>query len=373
MLKRALLATVAALSILPAALAATPALNFAGIFGQLIVFLGPSGVDFLMAFGIVAAVAFMAISRIPTFQDTPGGRAGAAMFAVLGGLATAFYVYMQKIPFLQLIGPYFIFILAIMLGLLAVQIFASFREGTTFAGKAATVGLGGIIIGTLVLFFAPALATLGVLILFIGIIAFFVAGISWAGGFRPSSLISREERYETREEREESTEEVVEEEEEAKIERELSQGMTKAALKDLKVTFKQRKKIIKQLKNEQKSLNRQYKDLATITKKLRKLMSNVPSQFDQTYINRLENLEREEQAYIKEKEALIVTADKDMREAFELLEKGDANEAYALIRQAATYDQQFRQVNSKLNAIGAAKNRMETQIRNLLKGQRIKT
>ncbi len=181
MLKRALLATAAGLSILPVALAA-PALTFSSIFDQLIKFLGPQGVDLLFAFGIVTTILYMALANVALFQKSAASKAGGALFAVLAGLATAFYIYINKIPFLAIMGPYLLLIVAIFLGLLLLSVAKSMVEGKSLASMLGVYGLGAFIIGILIIMLSPALAWIGILITVIGAILFIIGGVSWMVG-----------------------------------------------------------------------------------------------------------------------------------------------------------------------------------------------
>ena len=181
MLKRALVATVATLSALPAVFAATP--TFTGIFGQVVTFLGPQGMDLLFAFGIVSALMYMAISNVPFFKEGAAAKAGGALFAIIAGLATGFYVYTTKFPFLATIGTYFMLLVAIMLGLILLYVVKGLATGeASLAGSLGISGIGALFIGILIAVFSSALSWLGILIAVIGAFLMVIGGASWMTG-----------------------------------------------------------------------------------------------------------------------------------------------------------------------------------------------
>ncbi len=180
MLKRGLLAITGLLALLVPARAAD--LTFTNVFDELFKFLGPQGTDFLMAFAIVSTLVYMAVSNVPFFKGSASAKMGGALFAMIAGLATGFYVYTTKFPFLAAIGPYFMLLIAIMLGLILIYVIRSVAGGASLASSLGIGGLGALIIGILIAVFSPPLAAIGVFVAIIGGALMVIGGASWMTG-----------------------------------------------------------------------------------------------------------------------------------------------------------------------------------------------
>jgi hypothetical protein len=183
MLKKVLLAATA-LSVLPAAFAAE--ISFNSIFDIITKFLGPQGFDFLTAFGIVFAALWMGLSILPMFREGTA-RAASVLFAIMGGLGTAFYVYMQKIPFMSIVAPFSLFITFTLFALLIIKVILAAKEGELKgAGLGVMVGIGALIVGIGLL--VAGQGAVGGFIVVIGIIILVGSGIFWIAGRGVSGL-----------------------------------------------------------------------------------------------------------------------------------------------------------------------------------------
>jgi len=183
MLKRVLVATAASLAVLPAALAAD--ITFESVFDIITETLGPQGFDFLVAFGVVFAALWMGITMLPQFKEGPSKAAG-TLFAIMGGLGTAFYVYINNIPFMSIIAPFSLFITFTLFSILIIKMILAAKDGElkgatlgTMIGFAALIlGIGLTVAGGTV----EALGVAGGVIIVIGIIILVGSGIFYFAG-----------------------------------------------------------------------------------------------------------------------------------------------------------------------------------------------
>ncbi len=179
MLKRVLVATAASLAVLPAALAAD--ITFSNVFDIITETLGPQGFDFLTAFGVVFAALWMGITMLPMFQKEGPTKAAGILFAVMGGLGTAFYVYMKQIPFLDIVAPFSLFITFTLFALLIIKVILAAKEGELKGTALWTmIGFGALIMGIGLL--VAKQGAIGGVVVVIGIIILAGSGIFWLAG-----------------------------------------------------------------------------------------------------------------------------------------------------------------------------------------------
>jgi len=165
-------------------------ITFSGALGEFIKFLGPRGVDFVLAVWIVAACIALALLNLPFFTQRGGaGTIGIAIFSIVAGFATGFYVYIKNIPFLEIISSYFIFVVGIIFGLIMLQIVESVTEkgGKDLKDRLVPAGVGVLVIGVTYVSLSQGANTylvggglilLGIILLVAGVLA---KGQGWSG------------------------------------------------------------------------------------------------------------------------------------------------------------------------------------------------
>lgn len=193
-MRKLLLATVLLL-VLPIALAQEE-ITIQGSMNEAIKAICPSGdilkcppLDFVVAFGVVFAVLFLAFNMVEQFSSA-GDEAKKALnaFAALAGFATAIYVYVQQIPFLAVISTVALFIVGIMIILVLSNLVTSRERGTgmSWGTKLALIGIGLLALGILLSYYGQygpgsILMFIGFIILVIGMIWGLVSASSGGG------------------------------------------------------------------------------------------------------------------------------------------------------------------------------------------------
>jgi len=162
-------------------------ITFSGALGEFIKFLGPRGVDFVLAVWIVAACIALALLNLPFFTRRGGaGTVGIAIFSIVAGFATGFYVYIKDIPFLEIISSYFIFIVGIIFGLIMLQIVEGVTEegGKGLKDRLVPAGVGVLVVGVTYVSLSQGANTylVGGGLILLGIILL-VAGVLAKGGW----------------------------------------------------------------------------------------------------------------------------------------------------------------------------------------------
>ncbi|MEM2874311.1 MAG: hypothetical protein QW063_02620 [Candidatus Nanoarchaeia archaeon] len=168
--------------------------TFESLFQGLIDQICPSGsafdcraLDFIIAFGVVFAVIFLGLNMVETFTRA-GAEAQKALniFALLAALSTAFYVWMQKIPFFSIMASFSLFFVGLIIILAIGNLIVSRGQG--LSRKALLIG--GVMIAAAALLFyfnQPVMgAGLFLLGLLITIIAFLLLLIKGGGPLPPT-------------------------------------------------------------------------------------------------------------------------------------------------------------------------------------------
>jgi|GEM_PF-5633187 len=152
-------------------------------------FLGPQGFNFLITFILIFAVSYMALSRIPQFETTSGTAGGVSIFCFAAAFATSYYVYSRNIDIVGFLAPFFLVVLAIMLGLIALWLGLSARHGDlTGAHWGIAAGLIMMVVGFSIVFLWPDGVMWGMLLAIVGFITLVLVGIAYVSKY----VINRE-------------------------------------------------------------------------------------------------------------------------------------------------------------------------------------
>jgi hypothetical protein len=184
-MRKLLLATVAALSVIPAVLAqeAIKGVTLENILGVVVKSLCPSGsafacpfLDFIISFGIVTAIFYMGLNTVEVFSGNASAQRASAIIAILAGLSTAFYIWTQKIAFVALISSFALFFVVLFFLLVIVNFVAS-RGRHTWSSRLFWLGIILVALGALAIYLRQT--NVGPLAMIVGFFLALFGGI-WA-------------------------------------------------------------------------------------------------------------------------------------------------------------------------------------------------
>ncbi len=197
--KRFVFSLIACISILPAVAAkAVPEQQkvIENALATTLSYLCPSGnvlscptLDFISAFGLVFFTFWLGLNMVPQFKGTDIWGSGSAQNVALAGIsvfaamATAFYVWSMKIPFIAFIAPYGLLVVGLVLALALASVIFAVRENTSAGLKIAMAGIVLLFMSIFMSFVNPdntgiwsLLGVFGFLLMLFGIIFMFAGG-----------------------------------------------------------------------------------------------------------------------------------------------------------------------------------------------------
>ena len=202
--KRIALSMIGFSSLLAPALAQLPETASEGM-RQAFEYLGPEGMNFIVAFGIVFAAIYLGLSLIPKFGETDQAKIALGVFAVFSALATAFYVFMNEIDFIGVIAPFSLFVVAILIGLIGIKIIIAVRNEEM--DKKTALGAAGfflLIFGIALAMLTPRLPTgdiaglagWGAFLALLGAVFLIISVFLWFRSFRRGQASVKEKEVE---------------------------------------------------------------------------------------------------------------------------------------------------------------------------------
>jgi hypothetical protein len=92
-------------------------------------FIGFKALEFIISFGLFFALVYLGLSLMPFFKDDAPGKKPSAIIAIMAGLATSYYTYINNISIIDLIGPFSILLVVVLIAIVLIRGIAALRGG----------------------------------------------------------------------------------------------------------------------------------------------------------------------------------------------------------------------------------------------------